>query len=99
MRTSNTALRTTQSIPPGNGLDTRLPATPETFNKGFEPRSVRLPQSGNGHEVLSLRMYTFCGIRSGPNARRRLPSAQFKSFSGVACRDHLTPTLFKQMLQ
>jgi hypothetical protein len=58
MRTSNTALRTTQSIPPGNGLETRLPAESETFNKGFEPRSVRLPQSGNGHEVLSLRMYT-----------------------------------------
>jgi len=45
-------------MPPGNGLETRLSAEPEKFNKGFEPRSVRLPQSGNGHEVLSLRMYT-----------------------------------------
>jgi len=59
MRPTNAALRTSQPIPLGPaGLETSFPSGPEQLNKGFEPRSIRLAQTGNGHEVLSLRMYT-----------------------------------------
>lgn len=59
MRPSNAALRTSQPIPFGpGGQDGTFPSGTEQLNKGFEPRSIRLPQSGNGHELLSLRMYT-----------------------------------------
>ena len=58
MRTSNTALRTSEPIPLGLGLDNSIASGPEELKKAFEPRSIPFPQRGNGHEVLSLKMYT-----------------------------------------
>ncbi len=60
MRSSNAALTTNQPVPLGPGLDTSFPSSPEQFKRGFEPRSIRIPHNGNGegHELLSLRMYT-----------------------------------------
>ena len=58
MRPSSAALKTSELIPLGPGLEAGFPSTPQQLNRGFEPRSIRLPQNGNGHEVLSLRMYT-----------------------------------------
>ena len=50
--------RPVSSIPLGPGLDTSFPYHSEQLNKEFEARLIRVPQSGNGHELLSLRMYT-----------------------------------------
>lgn len=57
MRPSNGAVRTSQAIPPGPKLENSF-LEPEQLSKGFEPRSVRLAPAGNGHEALSLRLYT-----------------------------------------
>jgi len=57
MRPSNGAVRTSQPIPPGPELETRF-LEPEQLNKGFEPRSVRIAPAWNGHEPVSLRLYT-----------------------------------------
>lgn len=46
------------NIPAGPVLETRIASDPEQGNEGFEARSVRTLQSGNGHEVPSLRTYT-----------------------------------------
>jgi len=59
MRPSNAAVRTSQPIPLGPAeLETSFPSGSAQLNRGFEPQSIRLAQTGNGHEVLSLRMYT-----------------------------------------
>ena len=58
MRTSNAALRTSQAIPLGAGLDTSFPSGRDELKQGFEPPLIPTPQRGNGHQVLSLRMYT-----------------------------------------
>jgi len=58
MRTSNAALRTSEPIPPGPGLDNSFTSGTDEIKKSFEPRSIAFPQTGNGHEVHSLKMYT-----------------------------------------
>jgi hypothetical protein len=58
MRTSNAVLRTGQAIPLGAGQGTSFPSGRDELKQGFEPRLIPAPQRGNGHEVVSLRMYT-----------------------------------------
>jgi Helix-turn-helix domain len=58
MRPSNGAVRTSQPIPPGPELEISFPLEPEQLNKGLNPRSVRFVPAANGHEALSLRLYT-----------------------------------------
>ena len=58
MRSSNAVLRASQPVPLGPSVETSFPSKPEHLSQGFQPRSVPVPQNGNGHKVLSLRMYT-----------------------------------------
>jgi hypothetical protein len=58
MKPSNGAARANPTIPAGLVLETSIASDPEQGNEGFEVRSVRTLQSGNGNEVPSLRTYT-----------------------------------------
>ena len=58
MRTSNTAVTTSQPIPLAPGLDNSVASGPGELKQAFEPRSISFPQKRNGHGVLSLKMYT-----------------------------------------
>jgi len=58
MRTSNPAVTTSQPIPLAPGLNNSVASGPGELKQAFEPRSISFPQRRNGHEVLSLKMYT-----------------------------------------